>query len=418
MTVTATMQPSALRSEAGRAATLTLQLHNDDGAPAVLQLTALGELAEYTTIQPATVHLGPEAGIDVPIVIDLGIGLPARPHTVDIEVLSGLGDRVAATASIDVEAPTDSPPAFSPSTSPLLDTPVGGNGTSDYSVSLSPARSTGATNGRHRIVVDNSGKVPVMVEVAVASNSDTVEIDVAAPMINVDPGKDARIELQAHPRATFWTGGPQEHPFDIKVTGDDGRTQTLNGVYEQGPRLRPWLVPAAVGALGGLALSALAWFALLRPATESIADDRAAAAIEEQQAAFDDKILELEQAAERARQLPLGVPADLRLNVEAAPGTPALESYTVASDRRLSVTDVIFQNPDGAVGRVALLRNDVVLLESELANFRDLDLHFVAPFAFTGSDTVEVRLECATPGPDDAVCAVGVTIIGFVDQVD
>jgi hypothetical protein len=167
-----------------------------------------------------------------------------------------------------------------------------------------------------------------------------------------------------------------------------------------------------------LVLGSLAWFAVLQPQVESIADERAALANEVEQAALDEKIAELEAAAEAARSLPLGSPADLRLNAEAAPGSTANESFTVASDRVLSVTDIVFQNPDGAVGRIALLRSGEVLLESELANFRDLDLHFVAPFRFDSNDTVEIRVDCQTPGPNDTNCQVGATILGFVDQAN
>jgi hypothetical protein len=167
-----------------------------------------------------------------------------------------------------------------------------------------------------------------------------------------------------------------------------------------------------------LLLGSLAWFAVLQPQVESIADERAALANEAGQVALNEKIAELEAAAEEARSLPLGSPTDLRLNADAAPGDTASESFTVASDSVLAVTDIVFQNPDGAVGRVALLRSGKVLLESELANFRDLDLHFVAPFRFDSNDTVEIRVDCQTPGPVNTSCKVSATILGFIDQAD
>ena len=170
--------------------------------------------------------------------------------------------------------------------------------------------------------------------------------------------------------------------------------------------------------IGALLLGTLAWFTLLKPSVRSIADERAALANEAEQAALDEKIAELEEAAAEARLLPLGSPADLRLNASAAPAGSANDSFTVASDRVLSVTDIVFQNPDGAVGRVALLRSGEVLLESELANFRDLDMHFVAPFRFDGSETVEIRVDCETPGPNEESCVVGASVVGFVAAAD
>lgn len=91
------------------------------------------------------------------------------------------------------------------------------------------------------------------------------------------------------------------------------------------------------------------------------------------------------------------------------------DPFAVSADRVLSITDVVFQNPTGAIGQVALLRDGVVLLESELANFRDLDFHFVAPFRFAGA-TAELRVNCTAAGSNEVDCPVAVTLIGFVDQ--
>ena len=328
------------------------------------------------------------------MVVDISSALTAGVHTSQIEVTTGEPGLITAEATISIAA------------------------SSTYSVALAPARSQSASAGKHRVTIDNTGNTPIMVELSARSADDATEIELAAPLVNIDPGKSAKVELKVHPRARFWNGDTVEHLFDVHVAGSDQATQELRGVFAQGPRFRPWFLPAAVGAIIALFLGSLAWFAVLQPQVKSIADERAALANEAEQAALDEKIAELEAVAEKARSLPLGSPADLRLNVEASPGSTANESFTVASDRVLSVTDIVFQNPDGAVGRVALLRNGEVLLESELANLRDLDLHFVAPFRFDSNDTVGIRVDCKTPGPSDTNCEVGATILGFVDEAN
>ena len=85
----------------------------------------------------------------------------------------------------------------------------------------------------------------------------------------------------------------------------------------------------------------------------------------------------------------------------------------MATGVEVSLTDVVFQNPSGAVGNVALRRNGDVLLESELANFRDLDFHFVAPFVFPAGSTIDITVDCITPGPGATNCNVGATLLGF-----
>jgi len=392
MTVTATFQPSTISSSPGSAAALTLHLHNDADAEAVVKLKALGDLAAQTVLESETIYLDPGESFEVPVIVDVSSTMLSGRHTSGIEISSGADTKITAEATIAVESAVA------------------------YSVTLLPARSSSGGSGKHQVVVDNTGNTPMMVEIGAHPHDDLVDIELAAPLLNVDPGTSAKVELRVHPKVRFWNGDPQEHPFTVDVAGSDNETLQLEGVFEQGPRVRPWFLPAAAGMIGALAVGTLAWFALLKPAVDSIADDRAAAALEEQQGAFDEKIAELEAAGERARQLPLGVPVDQRLNVEAAPGGSANESFTVGSDRVLSITDVVFQNPAGATGRVMLLRDGEVLLESELANFRDLDLHFVAPFRFDESATVELVLECAAAGPNDESCTVGATVIGFVDQ--
>lgn len=369
-------------------------MHNDSETEQIVQLKAVGELAEHTVLQSETVYLEPGEEFEIPVVVDIGNALPAGDHASQIEVAAGEQGLFTAEATISVVA------------------------SSTYSVALSPVRSNSAGVGKHRVTIDNTGNTPIVIELAAKSAADTADTELATSQVNVDPGKSATVELKVHPRTWFWNGDAVEHLFDVEVVGSNDVAHQLSGAFTQGPRFRPWILPAAAGTLGALILGSLAWFAVLQPQVESIADERAALANEAEQATLNEKVAELEAAAVEARSLPLGSPADLRLNAEAAPGGTANESFTVASDRVLSVTDVVFQNPDGAVGRVALLRSGEVLLESELANFRDLDLHFVAPFRFESNDTVEIRVSCQTPGPDDRTCDVSATILGFVDQAD
>ena len=47
-----------------------------------------------------------------------------------------------------------------------------------------------------------------------------------------------------------------------------------------------------------------------------------------------------------------------------------------------AVTDIVLQNPTGDIGSVQISRDARVLMTSALENFRDLDLHFVAPYMF------------------------------------
>ena len=54
----------------------------------------------------------------------------------------------------------------------------------------------------------------------------------------------------------------------------------------------------------------------------------------------------------------------------------------------------------------------------ELANFRDLDFHLVAPLVFEGGSTITMAVTCDAPGPGQNLCAVGTTLAGFTDESD
>ena len=112
------------------------------------------------------------------------------------------------------------------------------------------------------------------------------------------------------------------------------------------------------------------------------------------------------------------VSTDLRLSVSPSGGSTDSDSQTVETGERLSVTDVVFQNPTGAVGTVSLLLTETCCWHPSSANFRDYDLHLVAPYVFDESSEITLEVDCRTPGPGEAECPVAASILGFVDQVD
>jgi hypothetical protein len=392
MTVTASFQPARITSSPGEAAALMLRLCNDAPDSEVVTLRALGELAEHTVLQSDTVHLGAGEVFEVPIVVDVNPAVPAGPHSSGIEVSVESGVSSNAEATIDVlEAPA-------------------------YDAVLKPPRSSSARSGRHRVALENLGNSPILIELVAGPIDGAAEVRLGTNAVTLDPGTSATLDVQVVPPSYFWNGATIDHEFVVNATGSDGRVAEMYGTYHQLPRFRPWLLPALLGMLGALLVGTLAWFWLLRPSVENIADDAAADAVAADRAVLRELINQLEASAAEAEELPLGTPADLRLTASAAPGNSATESYVVSSSRLLSVTDVVFQNPTGAVGTISLLRNGDVLLESALANFRDLDFHFVAPFAFEGGSTVAIELVCEAPGPGENECTFGTSITGFVDE--
>jgi hypothetical protein len=388
MPVTAKFVPDSIQLVPGAPTSVSLRLHNNEDQPQAVHLAVPGEVADLVTLELDDAAIEPNQIFDVPVTLEVGPTVPAGERRPTVNITSECG---SDTATLDVEVVARS----------------------EHTIELRPVRSRGATAGRHAVRVANTGNVTVTIELEPDPLDAEITLEVE-PMFMVTPGATAQVALRVVPATTYWNGPAQEHPFVVRVVASDGSELELAGTFEQRPRVPRWLGPAAAGAAAALLIGTIAWFALLAPWVEDTAQD----AIDADRAALQERIDELEIAAAEAEELPLGVPSDLRLSVAPAGGSTETDSQTTRRGERLSVTDVVFQNPTGAVGTVSLLRDDEVLLQSELANFRDFDLHLVAPYVFDESTDIVLEVDCRTPGPGATECPVGASILGFVDEVD
>jgi hypothetical protein len=396
MPVSARFTPESVDLLPGATAPVTLRLHNNGAETTTVTLGAMGDLAEHVRLDATTATLEPNQTVDVGVEVEAAPTVVAARYAPCVEV-TGDGDPVVASLAADVVA------------------------NRARTVELRPMHSRSSTAGRHAVRVVNTGNVLVVLELDADDSSDLVSVDVQSTL-SVPPGATADAAVRVEPNSTFWSGRPVDHEFVVRVRdadrsdGGEPVEEELVGTFEQRPRVPGWFGPAALGAVTALVIGALIWFALIRPWVLDQADQAAADAIEADRTALQARIDELEQAAAEAEELPLGEPFDLRLDVAPAGGNTDEASESVPSGRVLSVTDVVFQNPGGAVGTVTLLRDGDMLLQSELANFRDFDLHLVAPYVFEGGSEVTLQVDCRTPGPDGSNCEVGASILGFLDE--
>jgi hypothetical protein len=392
MTITTSLDRASTTSMPGTAVPFALRLNNPDDTAHVVRLRPVGGLAEFTVVDPSSVELAPASSVEVGMVVTIPVSLAPGSHTSEIAV--SVDDVDVATAEVRVDVAT----------------------VAAYIASIAPATSRSASKGRHRITVANRGNVPVDVSLSVANDDPTITVQPDGAQVTVLPGETTVVDLVAEPVERFWNGPAVDHEFVVLALGSDEQAFELHGTYQQRPRLRPWWGPALAGAAAALLIAAVLWFAVLAPWVRSTADSAADDANAADRAALNDKIDELDAAAAEAKELPLGEPADLRLAVETPEGDVGTDSFRVGSSVVWSVTDVIFQNPTGAAGRVALMRDDEIVMESELANFRDLDFHLVAPLVFTGGSTIQVEVTCDAPGPGQDSCSIGTTLAGFTDE--
>jgi len=390
MTISTSLEPAITTSMPGIAVPLALRLHNAELTAQVITVNPTGPLAAYTAIEPSSFELAPDESVDVSYLVTLPLSLAPGRYTSVISVLAGEVEVATAEAAVEVAA------------------------VAAHAALIGPARSKSSSNGRHRITIQNRGNLAVDVTVVAMTDDPTIELQPEMSHLSVEAGTSTFVDITAVPNEKFWNGPPVEHGFMIATIGSDGQSFDLHGIFEQRPRLRPWWGPALAGAAVALLIGTILWFAVLAPYVRSTAEDANA----EDRAALDAKIAELEASAAEAEELPLGEPADLRLAVDAAEGESSTDTFRVPAGTVWSATDIIFQNPTGAAGQVTLMRDDDILLDEELANFRDLDFHLVAPLVFEGGSNITMSVTCDAPGPNQSLCAVGTTLAGFTDQAD
>jgi hypothetical protein len=235
--------------------------------------------------------------------------------------------------------------------------------------------------------------------------------------------------------------------------------ETVTGTFLQEAMLPPWLIKALIALLALILLLWILWLTLFKPTVESAAKDAVAAPI----ASLNDKVDQLTTTSAAGggggsattTTLPAGGGGGSATTTTTAGGGGSATTTTVASatttttatggfatafgnpaDIQLgngalvspgatqdfpnppftltfALTDVILQNPNGDTGYVQIKRDGVVLLQSALENFRDLDLPRVAPYMFNPGQTLTMTIACATPGPAQPGCLITGSFGGF-----
>jgi hypothetical protein len=152
------------------------------------------------------------------------------------------------------------------------------------------------------------------------------------------------------------------------------------------------------------------YFAVLRPTVNSLVQQQTASVVRQAQSAA----AVAKQAAQTAVNAPAvkanggassaaaggggasgpnplgGNPFAGRLSADApllnAPAGPD----ATGKDNGVTLTDLVFENPDGNSGVIQLKRGSAVLLNLRLENFRDLDFHFVTPIQAVNGQTISM----------------------------
>jgi hypothetical protein len=424
MAVAAFLDQVRVEATPGEEATREVKLRNTGQVVDQFSLRVLGDAAAWTTVEPPIVNLLPGDESSVRVVF-----APPRSS----EVLAG-----ARTFGVMVSSRED------PNGSTVVEGEVDVAGFTEIAAELVPPKGRGRRRGKYRLVVDNTGNQPCAVRIVAADPEDAVDIVLAHPVLETEPGTATFVRTKVIPYQRFLRGQPRTHGFQL-VTMPDGQDPiTADGVLTQGPLLPRWLLPlVALGVAAAIALVAL-WFAVVKPTVQTAAREEAreqaiadsgermaavAAAADQAEtaakqadesakdagAAVTSAKGEAEAAAEASGTV-TGTPTTFRLAGDLPPVTDGSyrEQRYVAPDRQvLAITDIIMQNPRGDLGYLRIILDGEVELEVGLANIRDLDYHYLQPLVVPANKPVVVAVNCLAPGtPEVDTCTPAVSFSG------
>jgi hypothetical protein len=405
MTLLAALESIPLEVVPGESLTCGLTIRNNSDVVDAYQFEVVGVPAPWTLVEPANPSLypGTEMTVAVRFQPPRSSQAPAgeTPFAVRVQPVQRPQDAVAPEGVLNVLP-------FTATTA-----------------EITPRTSKGRRRAKHEVAIDNRGNVPVTANLAGADPDGQLAVRPRPAAVVVGPGRAEFATIGLRHRRRLWRGAPVTRPFQVTVDTQADPPIRLDAGTVQVP-----IIPRGAGRVAALAaLLALllvgAWFLLLKPAVTSAAEEAVEQPLTQISQRADDAKQKADKAADTAEQArtasggnapanaatpgPVAatparaagtVPVTVRLQTSlAASSTPGTNSFTVPARTTLVVTDLVLQNPQGDTGRVDVVVDGTTILTLSLANFRDLDYHFVSPIQVPAGKTLAIRTTCQSPGP-------------------
>jgi hypothetical protein len=413
MSSVATINPDSVSVQPGGEAECELRVRNTGRIVDQFSFEALGDAAPWTTFEPSSVSLFPDAEGTTRLVFrpPRAPDTPAGPCPVGVRIRSteDPGAAVVEEVTLDVGR--------------LADT----------FAELIPRTGRGSRRAAFHLAVDNRGNSRLNANLSASDPDDRLRYSFDPPSIVAEPGTAAFAKVVARPLKRFLRGQAISHPFQVRVEPEGEAALAVEGTMLQEALLPKWVPRALIGLVVAGWACVVLWALLLKPTVKTTAREAANDALVEplreaskQMAAIAAKVglpppppLVPGGKGGGATTTTTTVPAAVAAAAAAAPvaapaasnaatdlGTPydgRLEvtpdaqtvSYTVPDGRVFSLTDIFLQNPEGDSGRLRVQRGKTTILSLRLENFRDLDYHFVSPLVFSGGQTLTLAVDCA-----------------------
>ncbi|MFJ3087936.1 hydrolytic protein [Streptomyces sp. NPDC086838] len=401
----------------GAEATTTLTVRNDGDIVEAYTLDVVGDCAAWTTVEPARVSLYPGTSETVTVRF-----APPRSH----EVRAGekpLGIRVL--------------PAEHPESVAVPEMTVVVEPFRELRAALEPGRRRGWLGARFRTAVQNRGNAPTDVVLSGRQQGEELRLAFTPERRRLEPGESAEAGLKVRARKLIWFGAPAAWPFEVVVAEPEaegagvedaraGQPEALQGEFAQLPLFPKWLLILLAAILALL----LAWFALVRPAVRSTAEEAGAKAAQEENRQPRQGGSASGGTADGGQGKPEGQggqeasagasgsgggsggsgssggaggggnpqQSSETIDVQTGAGARKTGTYVVPEGKTFGVTDIVVANFQGDEGLLTISFGKRKITTIALETFRNQDYHWVTPIQIPEKAAVTVSVTCSKPG--------------------
>jgi hypothetical protein len=445
MGVVTSLEDTHLVVDAGEEVVCEILVRNSGDVVDQFAVDVVGSAESWAAARPDTVNLLPGAEATIRVVFS-----PPRSS----DVLSGVvpfGVRVQSREDPHGSVVEEGDVEVTPFTS--------------MAAEVVPPKGRGSRRAKYRLAVDNNGNHETPVEIVAIDPADELRITLDPMGIVTRPGTATVVRAVVAPHRRFLRGQPRNHQFQLVVLPDGQDPITTNATMVQLPLLPKWLLPAlaALVVLAGILIAL--WFTLFKPAVTSIAQEatqqQASQAVSA--AAQANKAADKASKAADAAQSGTGgggaagggangaangkggaggastanaagaqnggaggssagtapVPSDFRIAASAPTVTDNSFqdfSYTAPNHKSMGIGDLVLQNPRGDTGILRVMIGGKTVLEEGMANFRDLDYHYVDALHVAANQPVTLAVSCSAPGPGATTCTPSVSFSAQLGQ--
>ncbi|WP_157641180.1 hypothetical protein [Longispora albida] len=397
MTTQAVLASTVLEVVPGGQVTCELTLRNNGTVVEEYRFEIAGDAAPWTTTEPPVVSLYPGSETTVLIVFQppRSARVPAGDVPFAVRVMPGEHPELGVAPEGVIRV-----------------LPY-----ADLTAEIIPRTSKGR-RARHEVAIDNRGNLPIVANLTGADPDDKLTVTPRPGILTVAPGEAVFATVIARARRRHWRGEPLTHPFHVIVSTEDTPPITLDAAIVQSAVFSRGAMRALAALVALVIACVAAWYLLLKPAVKTTARESVKEPLSQvagQAAAAEKKADEAlaksgggggggtptpaPSPSTSVPPKPVDAGYRYRLETTVTNGATGTSTLTLGAKTSLSITDLVFEAPQGDAGKIELLVDGSVLMTLSPANFRDLDYHFGTPIEVPAGKTVVLRSACQTAGP-------------------